>query len=169
MTLAYFDAESEEGASQVGTYTEVEVTNADTAAGLVTPPPSAQSKLSPQGPTTRSKSARKVSDVQVLAAFSFFNEVAANTPMRFVRFALAAASAALGSAPRQRGITARQSFVRSTVPGAYAVARMPNALQHLQSLSVCSHFTIVVDDRDCLFLFQQAQDRGAGGQWTVQH
>jgi len=148
MTLAYFDAESEEGASQVGTYTEVEVTNADTAAGLVTPPPTAQSKLSPQGPTTRSKSARKVSDVQVLAAFSFCNEVAANTPMRFVRFALAAASAALGSAPRQRGITARQ---------------------YLQSLSVCSHFTIVVDDRDCLFLFQQAQDRGAGEQLTVHH
>ncbi|DBB17227.1 TPA: hypothetical protein ACH3X3_014285 [Trebouxia sp. C0006] len=52
-------AENGEGASQVGTYTETEVTNANTAAGLVTPPPTAQSKMSPQGPTTRSKSARK--------------------------------------------------------------------------------------------------------------
>ncbi len=169
MTLAYFDAESEEGASQVGTYTEVEVTNADTAVGLATPPPTAQSKLSLQGPTTRSKSARKVSDVQVLAAFSFYNEVAANTPVRFVRFALAAASAALGSVPRQRGITARQCYVRNTVPGAYTVACTLNALQHLQSLSVCSYFTIIVDGRDCLFLFQQAQDRGAGEQLTVHH
>ena len=62
MTLAYFDAENEEWASQVGTYTETEVTNANTAAGLVTPPPTAQS---PQGPTTRSKSARKVSCGQI--------------------------------------------------------------------------------------------------------
>ncbi len=97
MALAYFDAENEEGASQVGTYTEIEVTNADTAAGLVTPPPTAQSKLSPQGPTTRSKSARKVSCGQILAAFPFGNEVAANTPVRFAMFALAGASAALGS------------------------------------------------------------------------
>ncbi|KAA6423975.1 MAG: hypothetical protein FRX49_05934 [Trebouxia sp. A1-2] len=52
-------AGNEEGLSQVGIYTETEVTNADTAAGLVTPPPTAQDKLSPQGPTTRSKSARK--------------------------------------------------------------------------------------------------------------
>ncbi|DBA75241.1 hypothetical protein WJX77_008108 [Trebouxia sp. C0004] len=53
-------AGDEEGSSQVGTYAEGEVTNGDTAAGLVTPPPTAQSKLkSPQGPKTRSKSARK--------------------------------------------------------------------------------------------------------------
>lgn len=71
MTLACFGAGNEEGLSQVGIYTETEVTNADTAAGLVTPPPTAQDKLSPQGPTTRSKSARKVSCGRVLAAFSF--------------------------------------------------------------------------------------------------
>ncbi len=69
MTLACFGAGNEEGSLQVGTYTEVEVTNADAAAGLFTPPPTAQSKLSPQGPTTRSKSARKVSCGQLLAAF----------------------------------------------------------------------------------------------------
>ncbi len=169
MTLACFGAGNEEGSSQVGTYTEAAVTNADTAAGLVTPPPTAQSKLSPQGPTTRSKSARKVSGGQILDAFPFCNEVAADTAVRFAMFALAAASAALGSAPRQRGITAGQCYVRSTVPGAYAVARMLNALQHSQECTVCSHFTIIVDDRDCLFLFQQAQDQGAGEQLTVHH
>ncbi len=58
---------------------------------------------------------------------------------------------------------------RSTVPGAHAVARMLNAWQHLQRATVCSRFMIIVDDRDCLFLFQQAQDRGAGEQLTVHH
>lgn len=97
MTLASFGAENEDEASQVGTYTEVEVTNADTAAGLVTPPPTAQSKLSPQGPTTRSKSARKVSCGQILAAFPVCNEVAAYTPVCFVMFALESALAVLGN------------------------------------------------------------------------
>ena len=70
MTLACCGAANEEGSSQVGTCTEVEVTNADTAAGLVTPPPTAQSMLLPQGPTTRSKSARKVSGGQTFGCFA---------------------------------------------------------------------------------------------------
>ena len=37
-----------------------DVTNTDTLPAFATPPPMAQSKASPQGPTTRSKSARKV-------------------------------------------------------------------------------------------------------------
>ena len=170
MTLAYFDAENEEGASQVGTYTETEVTNANTAAGLVTPPPTAQSKMSPQGPTTRSKSARKVSCGQILAAFPVCNEDAAYAPVRFVMFALESALAALGQ-PHQDSMASQQVNVmcRSMVPGAHTVARMLNALQYLQRATVCSHFMIIGDDRDCLFLFQQAQDRGAGEQLTVHH
>lgn len=38
-----------------------EMTRSSVQAGLVTPPPAAQPNVSPQGPTTRSKSARKVS------------------------------------------------------------------------------------------------------------
>ena len=38
-----------------------EMTSSSVQAGLVTPPPAAQPNVSPQGPTTRSKSARKVS------------------------------------------------------------------------------------------------------------
>ena len=137
MTLAYFGAENEEGASQAGTYTEAEVMDADTAAGLVTPPPTAQSKMSPQGPTTRSKSARKVSGGQVLAKFHF---VTKSLPAHLCVLQCCINSCVSCSGQLHQDSMASQQvclICKSMVPGAHAVACMFNALQHLQDFTVC--------------------------------